>query len=150
MITGAANGIGKAHATRLAQDHGFNLVLVDIDDKGLAAVKESLGSSVQVHTIKADLANTDPKVALKVWNDALKAVPDRNISILMNNLGGTSFYDFHEFDTKKLAKEAITNIFPNVYLSRHALDHFRERNAEGKQSALVGTCSVLSHTYCVP
>jgi short-subunit dehydrogenase len=86
LITGAAEGIGRAHADRLAKDHKFNLVLVDRNDEGLQAAKEELNGKVVVHTIKADLASNEPAVAQKVWNDAL-GKNDRDISIVLNNVG---------------------------------------------------------------
>jgi short-subunit dehydrogenase len=63
MITGGAAGIGKAHAEILAKEWKFNLVVVDKDDAGLKRLKKELGSYVSVHTIKADLATADFKVA---------------------------------------------------------------------------------------
>jgi short-subunit dehydrogenase len=132
MITGGANGIGKAHATILAKEHGFNLVLVDIDEQGLKQTKEELSGSASVHTITADLSGVDPKLTEKLWTDVLKTVPDRNISIVLNNLGITNFGSYHDKPSNEIQRESFTNTFPNIYLSKHALEHFKERHAEGK------------------
>jgi len=41
VVTGAASGIGLATSVRLAQE-GANLVLVDLNEKGLAAAKQRI------------------------------------------------------------------------------------------------------------
>ncbi len=59
LVTGAAQGIGRGIALRLARD-GFNLALVDLKDDKLHDVKkeiEALGRKAT--TFKADLSDRD-------------------------------------------------------------------------------------------
>jgi short-subunit dehydrogenase len=100
LITGGAGGLGKAHAEILANEWKFNLVIVDKDDAGLKRLKKELGSTVSVHTIKADLSSADFKVAQKIWAEA--TADNRDISIVMNNVGINNYELFHEMSAKML------------------------------------------------
>ncbi len=54
LVTGAARGIGRAIATRLAGD-GWNLLLLDRDEDGVAEAARALGAGV--HALPVDLAD---------------------------------------------------------------------------------------------
>ena len=59
MISGAASGIGKSVSRRFAES-GCDLILVDIDEKGLNNTEEDLGIfNVKIQTIVADLSSKD-------------------------------------------------------------------------------------------
>ena len=118
MITGGTEGIGRAHAEILANKWKFNLVIVSNDDAGLKKMKKDFeGSQSQIHTIKADLCSSDPKVAQKVWQEA----SEKDIGILMNNVGLNNYERFHEKSAAQILKEANLTIFPNIYLTKLAL-----------------------------
>ncbi len=88
LITGAAAGIGKAIACRLAEA-GADLEIVDIDDKRLAAIQgdlEKKGIKVRSHVI--DLSKKDERDRL--WESLAGEEPD----ILVNNAG---IYPFKPF-----------------------------------------------------
>lgn len=82
LVTGAANGIGKAIAQQLASKQ-YNLLLIDIDDKGLEAAKRQLETTngIQVHYLAADLSLPDAAASVynwsKLWHD--------NLEVLVNN-----------------------------------------------------------------
>ncbi|MEY2455781.1 MAG: hypothetical protein QOK06_875 [Acidimicrobiaceae bacterium] len=57
VVTGAASGIGLALAERFASS-GLNIVLADVDEPGLAAAAERVGSKgVETLTVKTDVTD---------------------------------------------------------------------------------------------
>lgn len=64
LITGAANGLGRALAQRAAQE-GMKVVLADIDQKGLAQVEKDLkASGASVVAVVTDVSKVDEVQAL--------------------------------------------------------------------------------------
>ena len=81
LITGCAMGIGKAIAYRFAEA-GADLELIDINTKGLGAIKKELlrfESEINVH--KVDISTKDEIDSL--WEELNGKEPD----ILVNNAG---------------------------------------------------------------
>ena len=66
LVTGAANGLGRAIALRLAEE-GASLVLTDIDSAGLAETERQLkaaasaGSNTPPVVVNADVTEDMPK-----------------------------------------------------------------------------------------
>jgi len=57
VITGAAAGIGRATALRMAEA-GADLILIDLDEDGLSRIKEdSEGFGTSVETYRVDLSS---------------------------------------------------------------------------------------------
>ena len=83
VVTGAANGIGRAISLRLAQD-GADLGLLDIDGAGLKTLSEEVAALGQsVISAEADLLDREAiAAALATVGDKLGAV-----DILVNNVG---------------------------------------------------------------
>jgi all-trans-retinol dehydrogenase (NAD+) len=86
LITGAASGLGKGVAERLAQ-LGSTLILWDVDEATNARVAEELNSatkSKRIHAMRCDLTNRESiyECARKVNNVYLK-----NIHAYSNRLG---------------------------------------------------------------
>ena len=78
IITGAANGIGVAHATRFAAE-GAIVVLADIDADGAARVAAEIGGRASASRVDiADQASCDALV------EEVKAAHGR-IDVLLNN-----------------------------------------------------------------
>jgi NAD(P)-dependent dehydrogenase (short-subunit alcohol dehydrogenase family) len=81
MVSGAASGIGKAISWRFAES-GSDLILVDIDEKGLKKVKDDLGSfDIKIQAFTADLSSKP--IIDNLWNNLGNKIPD----ILINNSG---------------------------------------------------------------
>ncbi|MDT7652502.1 MAG: meso-butanediol dehydrogenase / (S,S)-butanediol dehydrogenase / diacetyl reductase, partial [Pseudonocardiales bacterium] len=79
-ITGAASGIGRA-CVELFVDRGHDVVAVDVDDDGLAALE-----------IRTDIRRVVGDVADEATNDAMVGVlGDRRLDVLVLNagIGGT-------------------------------------------------------------
>jgi len=79
VITGGANGIGRATARRLA-DLGLKIVIADRDAEELALAASEFGDVVTVETDVADLAAVQSLAAFV----AARVGP---VSVLMNNAG---------------------------------------------------------------
>lgn len=91
IVTGAAQGIGKAIAQRLARD-GFAVAIVDINANALDEVKreiEALGA--QALALTADL--TKLADVQKVMN---RSAEWGHLNVLVNNAGRVSIRPFHE------------------------------------------------------
>jgi NAD(P)-dependent dehydrogenase (short-subunit alcohol dehydrogenase family) len=92
MISGAASGIGEATSRRFAES-GSDLLLVDMDEKGLNKTEEDLDIfNVKIQTIVTDLSSKD-KID-NIWDNLGNNIPD----ILINNSGIFPQKDFLEID----------------------------------------------------
>ncbi|MCD6369992.1 MAG: SDR family oxidoreductase, partial [Thermoplasmata archaeon] len=103
MVTGAAAGIGRAIAYRLAEA-GASLELVDINQKEMEMVKKELsrfGVDINIHRV--DLSRKEEIVNL--WEN----VGD-NVDILINNAGIYLFKDFLEVNDEFLQKNLEVNL----------------------------------------
>lgn len=82
MVTGAARGIGRAFAQRLALE-GFDLVLLDKVDSELRSVAAELESEhgVNATTYLTDLAEAGLEARARAWCD------EHEIGLLVNNAG---------------------------------------------------------------
>ena len=94
LVTGSASGMGREYARRLAL-MGYNLVLVDINERGLdetesivrqaveATEDKSLGDMFKVMKIVQDLSQTDAADRIYAQTDAAGCA----VEVLVNNAG---------------------------------------------------------------
>lgn len=83
LVTGAANGIGRATAVSLAR-RGCNLALVDIDEDGMAGTEElTRGHNLRVSRHRLDVAD---RVAVAQLPDVV-AAEHGGVDVLVNNAG---------------------------------------------------------------
>ena len=96
VVTGAANGLGKAFAEELAK-RKINTILVDLPEKGLIQLTEAHKSKYNIDSVyyEYDLTLKDNVVEL-----ARKINEDYNVYILINNagVGGTNRFDKVDID----------------------------------------------------
>lgn len=85
VVTGAANGVGKAAAQRFIQD-GLGVVLVDLAGNALesaeAELRDLAGASVTVQAVPTDVTDT---TAVSALADRVFALGE--VAVLMNNAG---------------------------------------------------------------
>ena len=89
-VTGAASGIGRMLAVRLAEER-CRLALSDIDEKGLMETKEMIGDRVSVSTHVVNVADRDAVIAFA--KEA--AAHHGGVDIIINN-AGVALGDFLE------------------------------------------------------
>jgi len=129
LVTGAAAGIGRAIALRLAEE-GASLVIVDIDAGGLAEterlLKESGGAANQPPlVIRADVTEEGPVKAL--FASALAA--HGRIDILVNDVGGGTSGRIWEAKIEDWDFVMRLNLRSAFLCTREAAAHMRERRS---------------------
>ena len=82
LITGAASGMGRIYALRLAQK-GYGLVLVDINAAGLEETSSMVGSDVKVIQIVQDLSVIEAADRIFEATEAAGC----EVEVLVNNAG---------------------------------------------------------------
>lgn len=114
IVTGAAAGIGRAVAYRLAEA-GARLVLLDIQREGLEEVQEEVTRSSQrpVDVVPLDLADKAQIDAF--WSSLPDPVPD----ILINNAGIFPFRDFEHLDEALYRRVMQVNLDAVLWMSQH-------------------------------
>ncbi|MFC6668781.1 1,6-dihydroxycyclohexa-2,4-diene-1-carboxylate dehydrogenase [Marinobacterium aestuariivivens] len=126
IVTGAAQGIGRAVALRLA-DEGARLVLVDLSPlvEEVAAEIEAGGHEKPLVV----LAN------LEQYADACRAMDSAatrfgRIDVLINNVGGTIWAKpFEHYEEEQIEAEVRRSLFPTLWCCHAVLPHMLERQA---------------------
>jgi short-subunit dehydrogenase len=135
LVTGAASGIGRAIALRLA-DEGAVLLLVDIDATGLeetAALAREKGG--QVLTRRCNMAESREVSAvvqetLSRWN---------GVDILVNNAGITYYGKVERMAADHWDKLMRVNLLSHIQFTRELLPSLLER----EEAHVLNVCSVL-------
>ncbi len=113
LVTGAAAGIGRAIAYRLAEA-GAELELVDFNGRGLATVKSELeGLDVRV---RSHVVNISKKEEIdQLWEDLEGDGPD----ILVNNAGIYPFKSFEDVEEDFYRQVMETNLDAVYWMCQH-------------------------------
>ncbi|MGN0933302.1 benzoate diol dehydrogenase BenD [Falsigemmobacter intermedius] len=119
VITGAAQGIGRRVAERMAAE-GAELVLIDRSDERREVQAALQAQGAKVFEFGADLETWEGCEAAL----AFAAQSLGGIDILVNNVGGTIWAQPFEFYTPpQMEAEIRRSLFPTLYCCRAALDH---------------------------
>ena len=135
LVTGAAAGIGKAIAYRLAEA-GADLEIVDIDSKSLATAKselEGLGVGVRLHVV--DLSKKEERERL--WENLDGDGPD----ILINNAGIYPFKSFLKVDEAFYRRVMETNLDAVYWMCQHMV---RKRLKKGGVIINIGSIEAVT------
>jgi len=148
IITGAASGIGKAVALRMAQDslsregRPAQLLLVDIDSAGLAAVAASLrAGGTQVETVVADLGETD--AAPRILDRTVQSFD--GLDALISNAGVIQRASLLDLEAPDYDRSFAINARATWLLGKAAHPHLAR-----SRGSLVATASVSAHEPTPP
>lgn len=135
IITGAASGIGRAVAQRLASE-GAHVALVDVNMDGLAACAATLPDASKVWYRAVDISREDE--VEKCVADVLTTFG--RIDVLCNNAGiaGGDYSKITETDTVAWHQILNVNIMGAVHFTKYAARTMREQHS----GAIVNTASV--------
>lgn len=135
LVTGAASGIGRAIALRLAQE-GATLVLIDINDAGLADVAaQARALGVEAITRRCDVADSRQVSAavadvLSRWN---------GVDILVNNAGITYYGKTERMSPEHWDKLMRVNLLSHIQFTRELLPSLLAR----REAHVLNVCSIL-------
>jgi NAD(P)-dependent dehydrogenase (short-subunit alcohol dehydrogenase family) len=123
LITGAADGIGKACAHMFAHQGG-KLALADMQEEKLEKVcREIQSRGGEALPIRADV--TDEKELDRIFQMLLNTY--RGLDILVNNAGGGLPTDFFAISLKEWNQILSINLTSVFLISQRAADLFRKR-----------------------
>ncbi len=135
LVTGAASGIGRAIALRLARE-GAALFLVDINDAGLHEVAAEAGAAgVEAITRRCDIS--DPReVSLAVAEILTRC---GGVDILVNNAGVTYYGHTDRMAPEHWDTLLRVNLLSHIQFTRELLPSLLAR----REAHVLNICSVL-------
>ncbi|QIB51601.1 1,6-dihydroxycyclohexa-2,4-diene-1-carboxylate dehydrogenase [Pseudomonas sp. OIL-1] len=136
VITGAAQGIGRRVAERMAAEGG-QLVLVDRSELVHELSIELGAQGAEVLTLTADLEQ------FADCNQVMKAAVERfgRLDILINNVGGTIWAKpFEHYQEHEIEAEVRRSLFPTLWCCHAALPQMLEQGS----GAIVNVSSVAT------
>ncbi len=118
-VTGAANGLGRALARRLAQD-GHTIILLGRTSSSLQAVAAELGG--HSHAVLCDVGNADSVRA------AFAAIGERHevLDVLINNAAIYQPFLVKDATDEQIATAVNTNFAGPIYCTRAAIPLMRK------------------------
>ncbi|NXD77829.1 HSDL1 protein, partial [Halcyon senegalensis] len=138
VVTGSTDGVGKAYAEELAK-RGVNVILISRNKEKLEAVSRSISETYKVETdfVVADFSKgCEPYPAIK------EALKDREIGILVNNVG--MFYSYPDYFTN-LSEDVLWDIINVNIASANMMTHIvLPGMVEKKKGAIVNISSLVS------
>ena len=145
IVTGGANGIGKAIARRFL-DEGAAVVIADQDEVGGAAAVKELESAGNVSFVATDVSET-----LDVHNLVAETLDIHEaIDILVNNAGiihSAGFLDLREEDFDKVMRVNLKGAFLCAQAAARAMVH---RVEEGGPAGTIINMSSINARLVLP
>jgi pyridoxal 4-dehydrogenase len=134
VVTGAAQGIGKAIAKRLAED-GATVVINDMNGEGAKAAAVEIGNGAIA--ITADVS--DPAAVAAMFAEIDEKAG--GIDILVNNASIVPFIAWDDVDLHHWRKIIDVNLTGTFIVTRAATDQMRSKNKAGR------VISIASNTF---
>lgn len=136
LITGAASGMGRIYALRLAS-MGYNLVLVDINASGLeetsAAVREQIASAQDIVVEKKEhfrILSLVQDLSVSEAADVIFAETKKagcEVEVLVNNAGIMYCQAIHATSERMLSLIMMVHMYTPLMLCRKYVNSMRER-----------------------
>ena len=133
LVTGAAQGIGKAIAARLAAD-GATVFVADINGDGAKAAAAAVGGKAQAVTVDI----SDPKSVATMFEE-IKTTG--GVDILVNNASIVPFVAWDDVDLDHWRKIIDVNLTGTFIVTRAATDQMRAASKPGR------VISISSNTF---
>jgi len=137
LITGAAQGIGRCVAERMAAE-GAKLILVDRSDL-VFEVQQQLAPHSQVLALTADLEQYEE------CNWVMQTAIERfaRLDVLVNNVGGTIWAKpFEHYEAAQIEAEVRRSLFPTLWCCHAALPYMLEQGS----GAIVNVSSIATRS----
>ena len=142
IVTGAANGIGRATA-KLFCAHGAKVIGVDRDLKGLKSLQHELDNKIDIYEVEITNKDAVKSYIKQVYNKYNK------INILANIAGitgGGEGTPFHESDLSLFENTMNVNLYGSIYHCYYVIPYMlktikSERKRLGSDSF---TCSIIN------
>ena len=131
IVTGAAQGIGKAIAVRLASE-GARVAVADVNAAGAKAVAQAIGGGA--YAVTCDVSD---EAAVATLHEAVMEQAG-GVDILVNNAAIVPFIAWDDVDAvhwRRLIEVDLTGVF---LMSRAASDLMRKRGRKGR---IINICS---------
>ena len=127
IVTGSAQGIGKAIATELA-DQGYNVIVNDIDEEQASnTVTEIIEDDGEASKVIADVSTTEGRE--KIFNKTLEEYG--SIELLVNNAGVQTNTPFLELTEDEWDTVIGINLKGAYFLSQKVANHMVDKGIEG-------------------
>lgn len=138
LITGAAQGIGRGIALRLAQE-GVHIALVDLHQEKLTAVQQEIQAlGVKATTFVADVV--DPVQISSAIDHAESTL--NGFDIIINNAGIAQVQALAEVSPDEFNRIMNINVGGVLWGIQAAADKFKQRQHAGK---IINACSIAGH-----
>lgn len=121
IVTGAAQGIGKAIAKRLAED-GAKVTVSDVNAEGATAAAKDIGHGATA--VAADISNPDQVTRLVEKTGA--------VDILINNAAIVPFIAWDDIDLEHWRKIIDVNLTGTYIVTRAVSDAMRQAGKKGR------------------
>jgi short-subunit dehydrogenase len=159
VITGAANGLGKALALCLLKQ-GCNLGLIDIDNVNLNTLYKSIAGNQQkisLHLVDISVEANVQKVCAEVLTI------HTTVDILINNAAISISQSFEQVDIKDYHRLMDVNFWGTVYCTRYFLPYLKHTKGAlvnivsdfalmgfpGKSTYSSSKAAIMAFTYCL-
>jgi NAD(P)-dependent dehydrogenase (short-subunit alcohol dehydrogenase family) len=139
IVTGAASGLGRAIAVRLAYD-GWRIALVDIDDEGCRRTLDEVNSAGGAGQV--ELTDVSSPTAWEELRDRLQAQWPQ-LDLLVNNAGVCGAGEVGEFSLDDWQWLLATNLLGVVY-GCHTMVDWLKANPNGAQLLNVASIAAFA------